>query len=97
MKQNIIRSFIEFSKGKLTKTKKNWFDLQVESLEIIHTDICGPLLNPLLYGLKYFISFINGVPCYAYSFLINDKVSALDVLRNYKIEMKNQLEKKLRL
>ena len=65
-------------------------------LKLIHTDICGPFPTTSWNGQQYFITFINNYSHYGYLYLIHEKSQALDVFKFYKVEVENQLGKKIK-
>ncbi|KAL6348418.1 hypothetical protein AAG906_005726 [Vitis piasezkii] len=65
-------------------------------LELIHMDICGPFPTPSWNGQQYFITFINDYSRYGYLYLIHEKSQSLDVFKNFKAEVENQLSKKIK-
>ncbi|KAL6321459.1 hypothetical protein AAG906_016558 [Vitis piasezkii] len=66
-------------------------------LEFIHTDICGPFPTPSWNGQQYFITFIDDYSRYDYLYLIHEKSQSLDVFKNFKVEVENQLGKKIKV
>ena len=66
-------------------------------LELIHTDICGPFPTASWDGQQYFITFINDYSRYGYLYLIHEKSQSLDVFKNFKVEVENQLSKKIKV
>ncbi|KAM2924483.1 hypothetical protein COP2_040580 [Malus domestica] len=67
------------------------------SLEIIHTDICGPFPVKTICGNKYFINFIDDFSRLGYTFLINEKADALKCFIIYKTEVEKQLGKVIKI
>ena len=65
-------------------------------LELIHTDICDKKSTPSCGGKKYFITFIDDWTRYWYVYLLNDKDETIDAFRQYKTEVENQLDKKIK-
>ncbi|RVW58712.1 Retrovirus-related Pol polyprotein from transposon TNT 1-94 [Vitis vinifera] len=63
---------------------------------MIHTDICGPFPTPSWNGQQYFITFIDDYLRYGYLYLIHEKSQSLDVFKNFKAEVENQLSKKIK-
>jgi len=63
---------------------------------LIHTDICGLFATPSWNGQQYFISFIDDCSRYAYLFLIHEKSQSLDVFKSFKVEVENQLNKRIK-
>ena len=66
-------------------------------MELIHTDICGSFLTPSWNGQQYFIIFIDDYSRYGYLYLIHEKSQSLDVFENFKVEVENQLSKKIKV
>ena len=64
-------------------------------LELIHTYICGPFPKVFWNGQQYFISFINDYSRYGDIYLIKDKSQSLDMLKAFKVEVENQLKKRI--
>ena len=65
-------------------------------LELIHTDLCGPFPTPWN-GQQYFITFIDDYSRYDYLYLIHEKSQSLDVFKNFKVKVENQLSKKIKV
>jgi len=87
---------VECIKGKQTKAKRLSAYRASDVLELIHTDICGPFPTPSWNGQQYFISFIDDYSRYAYLFLIHEKSQSLDVFKSFKVEVGNQLNKRIK-
>ena len=66
-------------------------------LDLIHTDICDMKSTPSRGGKKYFITFIDDCTRYCYVYLLNSKDEAIDAFRQYKTEVENQLDKKIKM
>ena len=83
-------------KAKATNTfKKNAIRAQ-SSLELIHTDICGPF-DPCYTGQRYFITFIDDFSRYMYLYLIHEKSESLKMFKDFKIEAEKQLGKPIKM
>ena len=89
--------YIECIKGKQTNVKKKDVNRCGDVLELIHMDICGPFPTPYWNGQQYFITFINDYSRYDYLYLIYEKSQSLDVFKNFKVEVENQLSKKIKV
>ena len=76
---------------------KNDANRYSDVLELIHTEICGPFPTPSWNGQQYFITFIDDYSRYGYLYLINEKSQSLDVFKNFKAEVENQLNKKIKV
>ena len=88
--------YVECIKGKQTNVRKNDANRCGDVLELIHTDICGPFLTSSWNGQQYFITFIDNYSHYDYFYLIHEKSQSLDVFKNFKAEVENQLSKKIK-
>ena len=81
-------------KGKMTaKTKKEKIDRCGSTLDLIHTDICGPLSPIALGGYKYFITFIDDFSRFGYVELIHEKFDSLNL---FKAKVELQLGKPIK-
>ncbi|KAL6327955.1 hypothetical protein AAG906_031299 [Vitis piasezkii] len=88
---------VDCIKGKQTKHTKKGATRTNELLEIIHTDICGPLSIPCFTGEKYFITFIDDLSHYGYVYLMHEKSQAIDIFEMFIIEVERQLDKKIKI
>ena len=79
------------SKEKMTAKPftKHWQSLEL--LEVIHSDICGPLRTKTHRGMKYFITFIDDYSRYGYTYLLKHKSEAIEKFRHYKTEVEKHL------
>jgi transposase InsO family protein len=63
--------------------------------ELVHSDLCE--MNGLTKGRKrYFMTFIDDCTRFCYVYLLKTKYEALNHFKTYKIEAKNQLERKIK-
>jgi transposase InsO family protein len=65
-------------------------------LQLIHSDICE--MNGVLTegGQRYFMTIIDDASKYCYVYLLKTKDDALNCFKTYKVEVENQLEKKIK-
>nr|CAN80727.1 hypothetical protein VITISV_033737 [Vitis vinifera] len=85
-------------KGKMTDKTRKWKIYRCGStLDLIHTDICGPLTPPTLEGYKYFITFIDVFSRYGYVELIYEKSDPLNVFKTFKDKVELQLGKPIKV
>src|SRR5215216_3690704 len=65
-------------------------------LELIHSDLCE--MNGVLTkgGKKYFMTLIDDSTRYFHVYLLKSKDEALNYLKIYKVEAKNQLDRKIK-
>jgi hypothetical protein len=71
-------------------------DRHLAPLELIHSDICE--MNGVLIegGQRYFMTMIDDASRYCYIYLLKTKDESLNCFKNYKAEVENQLEKKIK-
>ena len=79
--------------GKMTKrpfkAKGNRATIQ---LELVHTDVCGPMNVQARGGYEYFITFTDDYSRYGYVYLMRHKYEAFDKFREYKAVAEKQLD-----
>ena len=68
-----------------------------ESLQLIHTDICGPFDVPSWNGEKYFITFIDDFSRYCYLYLLHEKSQSVNVLEIFVNEVERHHDKKVKV
>ena len=60
--------------GKMTKTSfSGTMERAADLLEIIHTDVCGPMNIKACGGYHYFLTFIDDLSRYGYIYLMKQK------------------------
>ena len=83
-------------KGKQTNTRRFGANRVTYVLELTHTDICGPFHMVSWNGQQYFITFIDDFSRYGYLYLIHEKSQSLEVFKSFKVEVENQLNKRIK-
>ena len=82
-------------KGKQTNKMRFEANRTLDFLELIHTDIWG--LFPMVWNCQqYFMTFIDDFFRYGYIRLPYKKSLSLDILKNFKAEVENQLSKRIK-
>ena len=68
-----------------------------EPLELIHSDVC--VSNRVLTrgSIRYFVTFIDDYSKLCYTYLLKFKDEVLELLKVYKTEAENQLERKIKI
>ncbi|KAA0059681.1 gag/pol protein [Cucumis melo var. makuwa] len=61
-------------------------------LELVHSNLCGPMNVKARGGYKYFISFIDDYSRYNHVYLIHHKSDSFENFKEYKVEVENELE-----
>ena len=59
-------------------------------LEIVHTDLCGPIQTPSLTGCVYFMTFIDDFSRKTWLYLLKQKSEAFDVFKKFKSMVENE-------
>ncbi|KAL0449027.1 UNVERIFIED_CONTAM: hypothetical protein Slati_1459100 [Sesamum latifolium] len=65
-------------------------------LDLIHTNVCGPLNTPARGGYSYFITFTDDHSRYGYVYLMRYKYEAFGRFKVYKHEVENQIGHKIK-
>ncbi|KAL0457696.1 UNVERIFIED_CONTAM: hypothetical protein Slati_0396800, partial [Sesamum latifolium] len=84
-------------KGKMTKKPfvgKTAFANDL--LDLVHTDVYGPLSIPARGGFFYFITFTDDHSRYGYVYLIRYKSEAFGRFKEYRLEVENQTNHKIK-
>ncbi|TYK11979.1 gag/pol protein [Cucumis melo var. makuwa] len=68
-----------------------------EHLELIHSDLCGPMNVKARGGFEYFISSIDDYSRYSYLYLMEHKSEALEKFKEYKAEVEILLSKRIKI
>ena len=87
-----------YLEGKMTKWPFTGKDYCAKvPLELIHSDLSGSMYVKARGGYKYFISFIVDYSRYGYLYLMEHKSKALEKFKEYKTEVENLLDKKIKI
>jgi hypothetical protein len=65
-------------------------------LELIHTDVCGPMSTTTIGGYQYFITFTNDLSRYDYVYLMKHKSETFEKFKKFQSEVENQCGKKVK-
>lgn len=71
-------------------------DSTTELLEIVHSDVCGPMNHQSYGGKKYFVTFIDDKSRWCEIFFIASKSDVLSVFKTYKAYAENLTGKKIK-
>lgn len=69
---------------------------KTELLEIIHSDVCGPMSTESFGGSKYFITFIDDCSRWCEVTFLKRKSDALDAFRNFKQKVECMFNRKIK-
>ncbi|KAL0378434.1 UNVERIFIED_CONTAM: hypothetical protein Sradi_3148900 [Sesamum radiatum] len=65
-------------------------------LDLVHTDVCGPLSIPARGGFSYYITFTDDHSRYDYIYLMRYKSEAFGRLKEYRLEVDNQTNREIK-
>ena len=83
--------------GKLTKTPfTGHMERASDLLEIIYTDICGPMSIPARGGFLYFVTFTDDLSRYGYIYLMRQKSETFENFKEFQNEVENHRNKKIK-
>ena len=67
-----------------------------ELLDLIHTDVCGPLSSDARGGYKYFITFTDDFNIYGYVYLMRHKSESFEMFKSFQNEVQTNLARQSR-
>ena len=80
--------------GKMTKRPFNAKGRRAQDLlELVHSDICGPMSTQAKGGYEYFINFTDDYSRYGYVYLMKQQSKAFEKFKEFRAEVENQLGK----
>ena len=83
--------------GKMTKRPFSGKGLRAnQPLELIHSDVCGPMNVKARCGCEYFVTFIDDYSRYGYVYLMQHKSDTFEKFKEYRAEVENQLGKTIK-
>ena len=65
-------------------------------LELVHSDVCGPMSIQARGGYEYFITFTDDYPRFGYVYLMKRKSEPFEKFKEFKTEVENQLGKHIK-
>ena len=90
----IYESYLE---GKMTKRPFNAKANRANDLlELMHSDVCGPMSTQVKGGYEYFITFIDDYSRFGYVYLMKRKSEVFEKFKEFRAEIENQLGKRIR-
>ena len=83
--------------GKMTKTPfSGTMNRATDLLEIIHTDVCGPMSVDARGGYRYFLTFTDDLRRYEYIYLMKHKSETFEKFKEFQSEVENHRNKKIK-
>ena len=85
-------------KGKMTKVPLvGQGEKALDLLDLIHTDVCGPMSIHARGGYSYFITFTDDYSRFGYVYLMKYKSEAYEFFKEYKAEVEKQTGKSIKV
>ena len=78
-----------FPKGQATRAS--------EILEIVHSDVCGPMQGNSLGGSRYFVTFIDDKSRFTAVYFMKTKDQVLEKFKEYEVMVTSMTEKKIKI
>ena len=66
-------------------------------LELIHSDLCGPMENQSLGGARYFLTFIDDFSRKVFVYFLKCKSEVLEKFLEFKNKVENELDRKIKV
>ena len=83
--------------GKMTKLPFKGKSERADGLlDLIHTDVCGPMFVHARGGFVYFITFIDDYSRYGYLYIMRYKSEAFERLKEFRNEVEKQLRRSIK-
>ena len=83
--------------GNMTKTPFfGTMERATDLLEIIHTDVCGPMSVEARGRYRYFLTFIDDLSRYVYIYLMKHKSETFEKIKEFQSEVENHCNKKIK-
>ena len=83
--------------GKMTKTPfSGIMERATDLLEIIHTDVCGPMNVEARGGYRYVLTLTDDLSRYGYIYLMKHKSETFEKFKEFQSEVENQRDRKIK-
>lgn len=66
-------------------------------LDLVHTDLCGPMENESIGGKRYFLTFIDDYSRKLFVYFLKSKDETFDKFREFKAMVETQTERKIKI
>ena len=84
--------------GKMTKTPfSGTMERATDLLEIIHTDVCGPMNIEARSRYHYFLIFTDDLSRYEYIYLMKHNSETFEKFKEFQSEVENHRNKKIKV
>src|SRR5215216_3676276 len=83
--------------GKMTRTPfSGTMERATDLLELIHTNVCGPMSVEVRGGYHYFLTFTDHLSRYGYIYLMKHKFETFEKFKEFQSELENHCNKKIK-
>ena len=83
--------------GKMTKTPfSGTMEQATDLMEIIHTDVCGPMSVDARGGYRYFLTITDDLSRYEYIYLMKHKSKTFEKFKEFQNGVENHCNKKIK-
>ena len=83
--------------GKMTRTPVSGsMERATDLLEIIHSDVCGPMSVSARGGYRYFVTFTDDLSRYGYIYLMKHKSETFEKFKEFQNEVENHRNRKIK-
>src|SRR5215216_1298616 len=83
--------------GKMTRTSfSGSMERATDLLEIIHSDVCGPMSVSAQSGYRYFVTFTDDLSRYGYIYLMKHKFETFEKFKEFQNEVENHRNRKIK-
>lgn len=95
---SVVEKCVACVEGKQTRSSfpKASSNRATEVLELVHSDLCGPMPGRSFSGAKYFITFIDDYSRKTFVYFIKNKDEVFEIFKAWKVLVENQTNKKLK-
>lgn len=69
----------------------------VSLLQIVHSDVCGPMSVNSIGGVKYYVCFIDNFSLQFFVYIIEQKSQVFECFQKFKALVENQTDKKIKI
>lgn len=89
---------VDCLKGKQSRFSFNNIGSRANSmLDVIHSDICGPMETTSIGGAKYYVTFIDDYTRKVFVYFLKAKSECCRVFQDFKAMVENQVDKKIKV
>lgn len=84
--------------GKQTRASFNHTGSRAKNLlDLVHSDVCGPMENSSIDGARYFLTFIDDHSRKVFVYFLKAKSDVFETFKNFKQMAENQTERKIKV